>query len=68
MTKRKRGRPTVAQTRYGDYSTTMETVVNDGRFKSKRSTADYVYCIAALRIIQEADTKIPYIETICKVN
>jgi hypothetical protein len=68
MAEHKRGRPTVAQTIYGDYADMMEEIWQKSGLKTKRSTADYLYCVAALSAIKEAASEIPHIETICRLD
>lgn len=67
--RRNRGRPTVAQKYYGSKAKIMEAIWESGnRFTTKRSTADYIYCTAALRIIKESASEIPYIEELYKAG
>ena len=68
MAKHKIGRPSVAETVYGDNAASFEAIWDGHNFKTKRSTADYIYCTTALRIIKEAASDIPYVETICRIN
>jgi len=65
--KRKKGRPTVAQKYYGDAAKQVTMIWEaGGNIKTKRSTADYIYCTTALRIIKEAASEIPFVELIYK--
>ncbi len=66
--KRSRGRPTVATEYFGNAAQAFGMIMSAGKKVTKRSIADYVYCDAALRIIKEAASEIPFVEEIFSVD
>ena len=64
--RRKRGRPSIAETMVGDYAETYEKIITNGKkYRSRRSISDAVYVFVAGRILMEADSEIKNLELIC---
>ena len=64
--RRKRGRPSVAETMVGDYAETYEKIITNGKkYRSRRSIADTIYVFAAGRMLMETDSEIKDLEIIC---
>jgi hypothetical protein len=58
----KRGRPTIKALYYGNQAHAIENIY--GNYRTKRSVADEVYCLAAISLIKEAASEIQNIEYI----